>query len=468
MKLTCWKNRSPGDTRIELPEVCVSNVESCVQRAHEAAVSWAHLPLEKRMDYVRKIQTGLKEIEEELARGIALETGKPLKESRSEMGAVLMKFDLSIDDAQRWLKPEDVHEGPHPAKIVRRAQGPAAVIGPFNFPLHLPNGAAVPHLLAGNPVLLKPSPVAAVVAERYGKVFESILPPGVFQLIQGGAEESMALCLHPLVRSVNFTGSVTVGKILSRALAEDFSKHLALELGGKNALIVCEDADVVTAAQAAAEGICLTAGQRCNATSRILVNQKVAKPFYEALVEVLKKYQPGDPMKEETILGPVINEKAHQRFEKVLSLNKDGEWLVKGAVEKVVDGKPGYYVRPAVWLWRDRNKGLKSALHCEEVFAPIAEVYEVADVADAIAMHETTPFGLTASIFTQSEKVFRQFADALNVGNLYANLATTFSPSTLPFGGVGESGNRRPAGRHFIRFTTEEQAIQIPENSFSE
>lgn len=464
--MKCWKNRSPGDTRIELPEVCASDVERCVQKAHEAAVAWAQTSLEKRIDYVRKIQAGLKEIEEDLAQGIALETGKPLRESRGEMGAVLAKFDLSIGDAQRWLKPEEVHEGPHPARIIRRAQGPAVVIGPFNFPLHLPNGAAVPHLLAGNPVLLKPSPVAAVVAGRYGKVFESILPPGVFQLVQGGAEESMALCLHPLVRSVNFTGSVVVGKKLAKELAEDFSKHLALELGGKNALIVCEDADIAAAAQAAAEGICLTAGQRCNATSRILVDKKVAKPFYEALVQAIKKYEPGDPLKEETILGPVINENAQQRFEKVLNLNQDGEWLVKGAVEKEVAGKPGYYVRPAVWLWKDRNKGLKSALHCEEVFAPVAEVYEVADVADAIAMHETTPFGLTASIFTRDKKIFNQFAGALHVGNLYANLATTFSPSTLPFGGLGESGNRRPAGRHFIRFATEEQAVQIPENSF--
>lgn len=466
MKQTCWKNRSPGDTRIELPEICASDIEACVQKAAKAAVSWSHVTLPNRIVLLEKVQAGLKEIQEELARGIALETGKPLRESRGEVGAVLTKFDLSIGDAQRWLKPEEVKEGPHPAHIIRRSQGPAVVIGPFNFPLHLPNGAAVPHLLAGNPVLLKPSPFAAAVASQYGKVFESILPPGVFQLVQGGAEESMALCLHPLVRSVNFTGSVAVGKLLARTLADDFSKHLALELGGKNALIVWEDADIAAAAQAAAEGMCLTAGQRCNATSRILVHQRVVKPFQEKLVEMLKKYQPGDPLKEETLLGPVINEKAQQRFEKVLSLKEDGEWLVKGAIEKEVEGKPGYYVRPAVWFWKDRAKGLISALHCEEIFAPIAEVYEVKDIADAIQMHETTPFGLTASIFTQTEAVFNQFADALNVGNLYANLATTFSPSTLPFGGVGESGNQRPAGRHYIRFTTEEQAVQIPEGAF--
>ena len=292
------------------------------------------------------------------------------------------------------------------------------------------------------------------------------MPSGVFQLVQGGAEESMALCIHPLVRSVNFTGSVSVGKMLAKVLAEDFSKHLALELGGKNALIVWEDADIGAAAQAAAEGICLTAGQRCNATSRILVHRKVASSFYEVLAKELKKYQPGDPLKEDTVLGPLINEKAQQRFKEVLALSKEGEWIVKGAVEKEIGDKPGYYVKPAVWLWKDRDKGLTSFLHCEEVFAPIAEVYEVADMADAIKIHETTPFGLTASVFTEAESIFNEFADALNVGNLYANLATTFSPSTLPFGGVGESGNRRPAGRHFIRFTTEEQAIQISTKSF--
>ena len=444
---------SPGDLLVVLPEVAPGDVAVSVEAAVAAASAWARTPLPERIARLRLAQSALAAAKDELARGIALETGKPLTEALGEVGAVVAKIDLTIADAERYLSDEGNLGGPHPAVIRRRSRGPAAVVGPFNFPLHLGHGANVAHLLAGNPVIFKPSPLAACVAARYGTLMSPAFPPGVFQVVQGGGVEGEALCLDPRVRSVCFTGSVPVGKALARALAEDFSKDLALELGGSNALIVCADADLEKAAAAAAEGACLTAGQRCNATSRIIVERPVAAEFQRRFLVALAVFQPSNPLLATTKLGPVISAAAVARYERLLA-ETPGAWLLPGRAEPVVAGQRGHYVRPAVIL-RDDDDAL-----LEECFVPIVSLFIADDLDAAVRLHDATPFGLTASVFTSSETLFRQLGDRLAVGNLYANLPTTFSPSTLPFGGLRASGNHRPGGRGFIRFTTDEQAVQ--------
>ncbi len=451
--LQSWRNRSPGDLSIELPEIFADAVGAAVESAVAASAAWAHTPLPERIARLRVAQSALAAAKEELARGIALETGKPLTEALGEVGAVVAKIDLTIGDAERWLAEEGNLGGPHPALIRRRSRGLAAVVGPFNFPLHLGHGANVAHLLAGNPVIFKPSPLAACVAARYGALMSAAFPPGVFQTVQGGGAEGEALCLEPRVRSVCFTGSVAVGKKLALALAEDFSKDLALELGGSNALIVCADADLERAAAAAAEGACLTAGQRCNATSRVIVERPVAAEFQRRFLAALAAFQPGDPLLPTTKLGPVISAAAVARYERLLA-GTQGQWLLPGQVEPVVAGRRGHYVWPAVVLRAADETPV------EECFVPIVSLFVADDLEAAVRRHEATPFGLTASVFTRSETLFRQLGERLAVGNLYANLPTTFSPSTLPFGGLRASGNHRPGGRGFIRFTTDEQAVQ--------
>ena len=335
----------------------------------------------------------------------------------------------------------------------QQARGPAAVIGPFNFPLHLGHGANVAHLLAGNPAIYKPSPLAAHVAGRYGELMAAHFHEGTFQAVQGGAAVGEALSLDRRVRAVCFTGSVPVGRTLARKLADDFSKDLALELGGSNALIVCANADLDKAASAAAEGACLTAGQRCNATSRVIVEQSVAKDFIPRFLEALRAFEPGDPLLPTTRLGPLVSAAAVARYEKLSTVLR-GTWLLPCHVEPTVSGKCGHYVRPAV-IERD-DDGHTDA----ESFVPIVSLYLAKDLDHAVRLQRATPFGLTASIFTRDAATFERIGGQLEVGNLYANLPTTFSPSTLPFGGWGDSGNGRPGGRGFIRFTTREQAVQ--------
>jgi acyl-CoA reductase-like NAD-dependent aldehyde dehydrogenase len=214
-----WRNRSPGDLSVELEEHSAGNVEAAVQRSLKAGEGWKSSTLEERKQVLRECQNCLRERQEDLARLIALEVGKPLREARLELGAVLAKFDLTFADADRFVADHFVEDGPHPALVRRRARGPAAVIAPFNFPIHLGHGAAVAYLLAGNTVLFKPSPLAAGVGAAYAREMVAALPAGVFELVQGWGETGRELCLHPEVRSVCFTGSIPVGTALARDLA---------------------------------------------------------------------------------------------------------------------------------------------------------------------------------------------------------------------------------------------------------
>ena len=454
--------RSPGDLRILLDRVDFNSVEDAVAASVKAYAFWKRTPVAERVERLKAVEADLRANAETLAYGISLETGKPLAESRGEVGAVIGKFALTFADAKEYhfLEPRHVEGGPFEAEIRMIPRGPAAVIGPFNFPLHLANGAIIPHLLAGNTVLFKPSPTGAVVSAKYAAIFMKHLPAGVFEVVQGGAEEGAALCRDPRVRAICFTGSVNAGRAIVQAVAGDFSKSLALEMGGKNALILLDDGDAKAAAKAAADGMCATTGQRCNDTSRAIVHRSKLAAFREALVEELKRYVPGDPCNEKSTLGALVNESAHKRYATALTADGD-EWIVKGAALDEVGGRPGYYASPSVRLWNDFNSGMKCPVIATELFAPLLDVFAAADDSEILRLHDAAPFGLAASVFTSSRERFAEVGRDLNVGNLYANIATTYSPSVLPFGGCGLSGNGKPAGRGFIRFTADEQAVQF-------
>jgi acyl-CoA reductase-like NAD-dependent aldehyde dehydrogenase len=228
-----WQNFSPGDLAFAFPEVAVGDVSRSVARSVEAFPSWAARSLDERRDILSSSRERLLLGSESLAALISQETGKPLREARLEMAAVVAKFDLTFADGEKHLRDVPVHDGPNPGLIRQHPRGPAAVIAPFNFPVHLGHGAAVAYLLAGNTVLFKPSPQAANVGLAYGRIMQEALPPGVFQVVPGWGATGRALRLDKAVRSVCFTGSVPVGRELACSLAADTSKSLALELGGK-------------------------------------------------------------------------------------------------------------------------------------------------------------------------------------------------------------------------------------------
>lgn len=454
-----WTVRAPGNLADELPAIETSLLGPAIAAAASAARDWAATSIDDRKNALRACRRDLEANAESLAQLIAREVGKPLTEARGEIGAVIAKFDLTFDDADRWISERDIGDGPHPAHIRFRPRGPAAVIAPFNFPVHLGHGATVAYLLAGNPVLFKPSPLAAHVGARYAEIMEAHLPVGVMQVVQGWTQTSRALALHPAIRSVCFTGSVTAGRQLARELSEDFSKSLALELGGKNATFVLADADLGAAATAVADSFCLTAGQRCNATSVVFVDVGVVDSFLDALVDSVARYQPGDPLDPETRLGPLVSAAAVDRYRSLIS-DRFGTAVLPGSVPDQVGGMSGHYVKPAIIRCGGPSELVTSRLFRDEAFAPILVICPMQQLGDALAAEEQSPYGLSAAIFTKDESIFREIVDALHIGNVYWNLPTTFSPSTLPFGGLGASGNGKPGGRGFIRFAADEQAIQ--------
>ena len=455
-----WQNSSPADLSFVFPEAHSGDIEKSVRKSSAAFRGWAALSLDERRSALETSRTALQDRSEQLAVLISRETGKPLREARLEMAAVIAKFDLTFADGERYLRDALVDDGPHPALVRRHPLGPAAVIAPYNFPIHLGHGAAVAYLLAGNTVLFKPSPLAVNTGLAYAQAMRTGLPDGVFEVVPGWGETGKALCAHPEVRAVCFTGSVPVGRSLSEMLAADYSKCLALELGGKNSAIICADADLTLAAEAVADGMCLTAGQRCNATSRVLVDRKVAEDFLERLLASVARYRPGDVLEESTMLGPLISFAAHERYEKLASLDI-GEWILPGGVlEKNSREQHGYWVLPAIAVVSSADALDRSPLATEETFAPILAVEMFSSDAEAVERHEAWKFGLTASVFTADPEGFKRLGAGLSVGNLYQNLPTTFSPSTLPFGGWGSSGNGRPGARGFVRFGVREQAVQ--------
>ena len=455
-----WQNSSPGDLSFVFPETHSGDVESAVQKSQAAFRGWAPLSLEERRSCLEKCRVALQDRSAQLAVLISRETGKPLREAKLEMAAVIAKFDLTFADGEQYLRDTMVADGPHPALVRRHPLGPAAVIAPYNFPIHLGHGAAVSYLLAGNTVLFKPSPLAVNTGLAYAQAMQTGLPPGVFEVVPGWGETGKSLCSHPVVRAVCFTGSVPVGRALSEMLAHDYSKCLALELGGKNSAIVCADGDMTLAAECVADGMCLTAGQRCNATSRVLVEKKIVGDFLERLLASVSRYCPGDVLEENTMLGPVISFGARERYERLVSLNA-GEWILPGGIlEKNSRDQHGYWVLPAIAVISDSSALDLSPLAMDETFAPILVVETFSNDDDARTRHEAWNYGLTASIFTSDQERFERLGAGLSVGNLYQNLPTTFSPSTLPFGGWGSSGNGRPGARGFVRFGVREQAVQ--------
>jgi len=463
-----WRNANPADLSDLLPEIHATPAETVLAAAAAAAEGWAETSLSERIQRLRSAQKALQDHHEELAQGVCREIGKPITECRAEAAALVTKIDFAISDAERFLAEEKPVDAPNPSRIRQRSRGPSLVIGPFNWPLHLSHGPSTAHLLAGNPVILKPSPMAPVVSAKYAARMSPLFPPGVFQIAQGGTELARTLCFDRRVRSIVFTGSVPAGRgLLAEITTLDPTKDVALELGGKNASIVLADADLVRAAQMVAEAACLTTGQRCNATSRVLVDAKVLPIFSKELAPAVAPFRPGWPAEEKTKLGPLVNASSVERYRTALTASAGVKFLESGKVHEQVGGRRGYYVDPCIRLWPSSSAFLADPGSKLELFSPVIDLVPVDSHEAAIAAHNAVPFGLSASVFTTSRKSFEYFSNHLRAANIYANLPTTLSPSALPFGGWGESGNRHPGGRGLIRFAADEQVLQEAPDSLS-
>ncbi len=414
-----------------------------VDAARQAFPAWRAAGLEARANLLRRFAECCGRHAERLARTITAEMGKTLAESRAEAKLLQDKVAITLEPATLTrVRDFEVDAGAgRRGACAFRPLGVMAVIGPFNFPAHLPNGHWVPALLLGNTVVFKPSDrtpasgqVIAEIAEEAG------FPPGVFNVVQGGADVAGALVSHDQVDGILFTGSFPVGRRILEANLDRPGRMIALEMGGSNAAIVWSDADLRRAVVECVRGAYATTGQRCTCTRRIVVHSAVAERFATAFCRLASTAVVGagtDP--EPVFMGPVATAQARQAvLDRQADLARAGGRVL---LEAAAFDRPGWFVGPGLV----EVPRFERATDCE-TFGPLAQLSVVDSLDQALAQADATDFGLVASVFTKDDAVWRACVDGLRVGCLNRNTGTAGASSRLPFGGLGRSGNLRPAG----------------------
>ncbi len=436
----------------------VAHVDAAVTAARAAQREWAAWPIEKRFDMLRVYRDLCKARKDEIAALICKETGKVSWDAAGEAGALAAKVDITLDASEHGgLRRVSGYEvGLTESRVGRawfRPHGVMAVIAPYNFPAHLANGHIVPALAMGNTVVLKPSDKAPAVGQLMGELFDAALrevgaPAGVVNVVQGGAEVAQKLTTHGGIDGILFTGSWPVGRRILEANLDHPGRIVALEMGGNNPAVVMPDCDLRQAVIECGRSAFVTTGQRCTCTRRIIVHEAIADRFIAALCKVAGALVIGEPDAAHPVfIGPIISAEARDA---VLSAQHDfaksgGEVLVEAtAVDSAGDG---YFLSPGVVRVDRFTIQSEGAAGCDrEVFGPMVRVSVTDSFDDALEQANATRFGLAASVFTSDTSLANRFLAEARAGCVNVNTGTAGASSKLPFGGLGHSGNHRPAG----------------------
>jgi succinylglutamic semialdehyde dehydrogenase len=427
-----WSGRAaaPGD------------VARAAAAARDAFPAWAARPFEERASITRRFAERVAAERPALARLIARETGKPVWDADGEVGSMAAKVAVSIEAYHARTGTLEKPAGGATLHVAHRPHGVMAVLGPFNFPGHLPNGHIVPALLAGNTVVFKPSELTPAVAEMTADLWaQSGLPAGVLNLVQGGRETAEALVADRAVAGVAFTGGVPAGRAIHRALAGRPEVILALEMGGNAPIVVWDAGDLDAAARIVFRSAYVTSGQRCTCARRLIVRDgEEGRALVDRLSGLVDRVVVGAPEDEPPpFMGPVVSETAAQAV-----LAAQAGLVARGA-------RP---VRACRRLERGPaflSPGLLdvtglSGLPDEEVFGPLLTLARVADFDAALAVANDTRFGLAAGLVSDDPAVWARFSAGIRAGVVNWNRPTVGASGSAPFGGVGLSGNHRPAG----------------------
>jgi acyl-CoA reductase-like NAD-dependent aldehyde dehydrogenase len=453
-------NPATEELLAEITQAENSDVDAAVNAATEAFKSWRLVPAPLRGEFLFKIGDILKKKKEELARLLTQDMGKVIAEARGDVQeAIDMAFFMG-GEGRRLLGYTAPVEMPN--KFGMAVRDPAGIVGlitPWNFPLAVPSWKIFPALVAGNTIIWKPSPETPAISAAFVKVFEEAgLPAGVFNLLLApGAEVAKALVSHPGVRVLSFTGSTTTGRAIAESAAR-LNKKLSLEMGGKNAIIVLDDANVELVTDATLWAAFGTSGQRCTAASRLIVQKGIASKVKESLAERTKKLRLGDGLDPTVDVGPVINKSALERIHNYVQIGqKEGARALTGASVADVNGK-GFFYSPTLF------DGVKpgSTLEAEEIFGPVLSIIEVDSLEEAIEVNNRSQYGLSTSIFTQDvNRAFTAMRDIFS-GLVYINHGTTGAEIQFPFGGVRGTGNgHREAGQAALEVFTEWKSIYV-------
>ncbi len=419
----------------------IGDVDAEVGMARGGWAGWASKPLAFRIETMRRFANVVRQRNDEFTDLIARETGKPVWEARSEVETVIAKVDISVSayaerTAQRRM------EAPMNSRVALRHKphGVLAVLGPYNFPAHLPNGHIVPALIAGNAVVFKPSEKTPATGAFLVECYRAAgVPEDCIRLLVGGPAEGKALAAHPDIDGLLFTGSAHTGLALNRAFAEKPEKILALEMGGNNPIMVWDTPDLHTAAVLVVQSAFTTAGQRCTAARRLIVQERLAQPLLDTIETMITRIIVDHPHANPApFMGPVIdNDAADQLTESFLALLMRGGRPIRH-LERPVDTLP--FLRPAMIDVTDMAD--RPDL---ELFGPILQVFRTDDFDAAIAEANNTRYGLSAALISQTPSLYDRFWANIRAGIVNWNKPTNGASSGAPFGGVGWSGNHRPS-----------------------
>ena len=419
----------------------IGDPDAAIERSRAALSQWARLPVANRIELMRRFANEVRRQAEPFAETIARETGKPLWEARTEVEAVIGKVEISISAyAERTGQKKLDSALSGTAAVRHKPHGVMAVLGPYNFPAHLPNGHIVPALIAGNTVIFKPSEKTPATAEFLVKCFHAAkVPEDVIQLLIGGPEEGKALVGHWLVDGVLFTGSARAGIAINRKLATEPGKIVALEMGGNNPIVMLDTPLIEDAATLIIQSAFTTAGQRCTAARRLIVLDSVYDRIVPKVKELAERLIVDEPFADpQPFMGCVIdNQTADLLHESFLALVSRGGRAILH-MKRPQEDRP--FLTPAIIDTTEMHERPDI-----ELFGPILQVIRVTDFDAAIREANNTRYGLSASLLGGRPQDFERFWEGARAGIINWNRPTNGASSAAPFGGVGLSGNHRPA-----------------------
>ena len=460
-----FENRNPANRHDLIglfPASGAEDVDEAVGAARRAFAKWRLVPAPKRGEILYRIGELLRKHKEEIAHIMTREMGKILKETRGDVQEGIDTAYYAAGEGRRLFGETTPSELPDKfAMSVRVPIGVCGLITPWNFPMAIPTWKLFPALLCGDTVVLKPAEDTPHTAVKLFEILEEAgVPPGVANLVHGTGEETGAsLVRHRDVQLVSFTGSTAVGREIAAVCGQGL-KRVSLEMGGKNAQIVMEDADLKLALEGALWGAFGTTGQRCTATSRLILHREIKKELTDMLVEQAKKIKIGDGLDEGVEMGPLINEAAREKVHRYVQIGKEegARLLTGGTIYEEGKWVHGYFYRPTIF--DQVTPAMRIAR--EEIFGPVLSVIEVGSFEEAIEVLNSTPYGLSSSIYTKDVgRAFRALRD-IEAGITYINGPTIGAEVHLPFGGVKETGNgHREAGTTVYDIFSEWKSVYI-------
>jgi methylmalonic acid semialdehyde dehydrogenase len=435
---------------------------AAVEAAAEAFHSWRRTPAPQRGKIVAKAARLMEEAKEELAQILTREEGKTIGESRGELQRSINVADFCAGESRRMNGETIFSELPSNfVYTIKQPLGVVACVTPWNFPVAIPTWKIAPALVAGNSVVFKPATITPATAVRIVEIFEEAgIPPGVLNLILGsGSDAGDEIISHPAVKAVSFTGSNPVGIRLYEQVSRRGGK-CQCEMGGKNPVVILEDADLDLAVENTAQGAFGSSGQRCTATSRAVVVNKVADEFIERITKRAQTMRIGDGMDAKTEMGPSVDEGQFNTVLEYIGIGReDGATLVCGGERATGNGlDKGYFVKPTVF---DRvTPDMRIAR--EEIFGPVLSVLRVEDFEEAMTVANDTEFGLSSSIFTNDATRIFRFVDEIETGMTHINSPTTGGEAHIPFGGIKGTGiGDREQGSTALDFYTELKVVYV-------